>query len=155
MGQYIRDGRAPVPKKASTSKVMQANKAKDTKPEVLLRKALWKAGFRGYRLHSKRLPGRPDISFAKDQLAVFVNGCFWHRCPACNLPIPKSNTVFWKKKFDTNVARDHKKIAALKEVGWRTITVWECKITVDLQGSVEQVAEELEKDFLKHGPYSV
>jgi DNA mismatch endonuclease, patch repair protein len=155
MGQYIRDGRAPVPKKASTSKVMQANKAKDTKPEVLLRKALWKAGLRGYRLHPKQLPGRPDISFAKDRLAVFINGCFWHRCPTCNLPFPKSNTNFWKKKFDNNVTRDQKKIAALEEIGWRTITVWECKITSNLESCLDQVVKELEKVLIRHGPYSV
>jgi DNA mismatch endonuclease (patch repair protein) len=155
MGQYIRDGRAPIPKKASTSKLMHANKAKDTGPEILFRKALWKAGFRGYRLHPRELPGRPDISFGKVRLAVFINGCFWHRCPTCNLPLPQSNIDFWKNKFDTNVLRDQKKIRALEEIGWRTITIWECKITSDLEDCLEQVGRELEKEMLKHGPWPV
>jgi DNA mismatch endonuclease (patch repair protein) len=145
MASYIRDGRAPIPKKESTSKVMQANKAKDTKPEVLLRKALWKAGVRGYRLHSKALPGRPDIAFNKLKFAVFINGCFWHRCPTCDLPLPRSNTDFWKKKFDTNVERDQKKIKALKNIGWHSITVWECQITADLENCINGIIALLQK----------
>jgi DNA mismatch endonuclease (patch repair protein) len=139
---YIRDGRAPIPKKESTSKVMRSNKAKNTKPEVILRKALWGKGLRGYRLHPKRLPGRPDITFGKDRVAIFINGCFWHRCPTCDLPLPKSNTSFWKKKFDANAARDQKKVKALEDIGWVTITIWECDITskvVECVRRVEQV----------------
>lgn len=142
---YIRDGRAPIPKKESTSRVMQANRAKNTTPEVLLRKQLWAAGHRGYRLHSKNLPGRPDISFNKQRLAVFINGCFWHRCPNCRLPLPKSNTEFWKKKFDANTARDKKKIEALENLGWRTVTIWECKIFSDLISCLERLERELLK----------
>jgi len=125
---YIRDGRSPIPKKERTSIVMRANKAKDTRPEVILRQALWKSGLRGYRLHPKQLPGRPDITFTKGKVAIFINGCFWHRCPSCDLPLPKSNTTFWKTKFEANVARDKKKLQALKDFGWRPIVIWECKI---------------------------
>ena len=144
MGTYIRDGRAPIPKKESTSRLMQANKAKNTKPEVLLRKALWKAGIQGYRLHPRQLPGRPDIVFGKARLAIFINGCFWHRCPSCDLPLPKSNTDFWKKKFDANVARDRKKIASLEEAGWRALTIWECEIEAQLLACLEQVEQALQ-----------
>ena len=139
MERYIRDGRAPIPKKESTSRVMQANKAKDTKPEVLLRKALRHAGLTGYRLHPKQLPGRPDIAFGKKKLAVFINGCFWHRCPTCELPLPKANTEFWKKKFDANISRDRKKIQALENIGWRTITIWECWIAKDADGCANEI----------------
>jgi DNA mismatch endonuclease (patch repair protein) len=77
---YVRDKRSPVPKNEAVSRVMSANRAKNTKPELLLRKALWQAGARGYRLHYKRVPGRPDISFVSKKVAIFVNGCYWRRC---------------------------------------------------------------------------
>jgi DNA mismatch endonuclease (patch repair protein) len=144
MNTYIRDGRAPIPTQEATSKMMQANKAKNTKPEVLLRKMLWINGLRGYRLHPKQLPGKPDISFSKVKLAVFINGCFWHRCPTCNLSLPKSNTDFWKKKFDANVARDQKKAEALRQIGWRTLTIWECMIASDLESCLERIERALD-----------
>ena len=103
---YIRDKRSPRPRSEAVSRVMSANRAKDTRPEVALRKALRRAGGRGYRLHYKRVPGRPDIAFVSKRVAVFVNGCYWHRCPKCDLPLPKTNTAFWKAKFDANSARD-------------------------------------------------
>jgi DNA mismatch endonuclease, patch repair protein len=143
MGEYIRDGRAPIPKKESTSKMMRANKPFNTKPEMALRKALREAGLRGYRLHSKQLPGRPDIAFGKAKIAIFINGCFWHRCPHCDLPLPKSNTEFWKKKFDANTVRDQKKIAALEKIGWRSLTIWECKIDSQLVACLDKIEEAL------------
>lgn len=103
---YLRDKRSPRPKSETVSRVMSANRAKDTRPEIALRKALWRAGGRGYRLHYKRVPGRPDIAFVSKRVAVFVNGCYWHHCPKCNYPLPKTNTAFWQAKFDLNTARD-------------------------------------------------
>lgn len=93
--EYIRDKRSPKPKNAAVSKVMSANKAKNTKPEMLFRKALWAEGIRGYRCNYKNAPGRPDIAFPKKKIAIFVNGCFWHGCPYCKMPLPKNNTEFW------------------------------------------------------------
>jgi len=139
MTTYIRDGRAPIPKTESTSRLMSSIKAKDTKPEILLRKALWQEGLRGYRLHPKQLPGRPDIAFSKNKIAVFINGCFWHRCPTCDLPLPKSNTAFWENKFNANINRDVKKINALKAIGWTSITVWECEIHSTPTGPVARI----------------
>ena len=81
---------------------MSANRAKDTKPELLLRQALWQSGHRGYRLHHKKIPGRPDITFVGKKVAIFVHGCFWHRCPKCAYTLPKNNTAFWQAKFDRN-----------------------------------------------------
>ncbi len=83
---YIRDGRAPIPKNEGTSIVMSANKAKDTKPELVLRKTLWKENLRGYRLHPKIFQA-DRIIFSFKKTAVFVNGCFWHRCPYCKLAL--------------------------------------------------------------------
>lgn len=107
---------------------MSANRAKGTKPEVTLRKALWRAGHRGYRLHYKKIPGRPDITFVSKKVAIFVHGCFWHRCPKCAYALPKNNTEFWQAKFDRNVARDKRKKADLKHLGWTILTIWECDL---------------------------
>lgn len=137
--KYIRDGRAPIPKSETTSKVMSANVPKDTKPELLLRKALREIGVSGYRLHWKKASGRPDIAYSGRKIAIFVNGCFWHRCPHCNLPLPKSNTEFWLKKFKRNKERDAKKIHDLEEDGWKVIVLWECEIKKDALSCAERV----------------
>lgn len=143
---YIRDGRAPIPRKESTSRVMSANKDKDTKPEILLRKELWSKGFRGYRLHSKKLPGRPDISYSRQKLAIFVNGCFWHRCPICKPKLPNTNKEFWKEKFNKNKKRDKGKVKILHEQGWHVITLWECEIKTDILKCVKEVSKELKNE---------
>ena len=103
MAEYIRDKRSPRPLKESTSKVMSANKAKNTKPELLMRKALWHEGIKGYRLNWEKVPGKPDIAFPSKKIAIFINGCYWLRCPKCELPLPNTTTKFWKEKFDKNV----------------------------------------------------
>ena len=139
--KYLRDGRAPLPKKESTSRVMSANKDKNTKPELLLRKGLWKNGIKGYRLHWKKAPGSPDIAFPGRKLAIFVNGCYWHKCPHCKLPLPKSNTVFWEEKFRKNVERDKRKIESLENLNWSNITVWECQIKNKLDEVVGEIRE--------------
>lgn len=107
---------------------MQANRGKDTGPELKLRRLLREAGFRGYRLHWKKAPGRPDIAYPGRKIAIFVNGCFWHRCPHCNPSTPKSNTDFWRAKFAANEVRDARKAAELQDAGWRVIAVWECEV---------------------------
>jgi DNA mismatch endonuclease (patch repair protein) len=120
----------PSPKAISpnTSKAMKANKAQGTKPELALRKFLMQHGGRGYRLNWKRVPGRPDLCYPGKKLAIFVHGCFWHRCPICTSVIPKTNTAFWKRKFELNIIRDLAKKDALEALGWNVLTVWECEI---------------------------
>src|SRR5438477_12759213 len=113
--------RNPAPTAETVSRTMQANRAKDTAPERIFRKSLCECGLRGYRLHSKAVPGRPDISFGRQKVAIFVHGCFWHRCPKCALPLPKSNREFWKKKFRRNRARDRRKARLLINEGWKVI----------------------------------
>ena len=125
---YIRDGRAPVPKDERTSALMSRIRGTNTKPELALRAALREAGHTGYRLHYKGAPGRPDIAFVGRRIAIFVHGCFWHGCPHCRPPRPKSNLSFWDEKLDRNKARDKRKLAELRKQGWRTITIWECRL---------------------------
>lgn len=126
--EYIRDKRSPVPKSENVSRLMSANKPKKTAPEVFLRKLLRQIGVKGMRYNLKTLPGRPDIAIPKHKVAIFINGCFWHRCPICDLPLPKTNRSFWKNKFQKNVERDKKKGALLKKIDWKPIVVWECQI---------------------------
>lgn len=136
---YIRDGRAPIPENGVTSKVMSANKGKNTKPELFVRKALWAAGAKGYRLNWKKAPGRPDIAFPGKKLAVFINGCFWHRCNKCSPKAPKTNVEFWNKKFHRNIERDKEKENQLTGLGWKVLVIWECEIKDDLQRAINRV----------------
>ena len=140
---YSRDNRSPRPKNENVSKVMSANKAKHTKPELALRKALWANNLKGYRTNYKKTPGRADIAFPRYKVAIFVNGCFWHRCPSCNYPLPKTNSDFWKSKFAKNVARDEKKTKELENMGWKAQTVWECQINDDINKIVTLIKKNL------------
>jgi len=107
---------------------MQGNRARDTAPELKLRRLLREAGYPGYRLHWKKVPGHPDIVYPGRKIAIFVNGCFWHRCPHCNPATPKSNTAFWEAKFEANRERDARKTRQLEAMDWVVVTVWECEI---------------------------
>lgn len=120
------------------SRMMASIRNKNTQPELLLRSALHDAGLR-YRLHGAKLPGKPDLVFAKHQAVVFVHGCFWHRHRDCRFATtPATRPEFWTTKFSANIERDKRNVAALLEIGWRIATVWECA----LKGSdVIRVAE--------------
>lgn len=101
---------------------------KDTKPELVVRRALHRLGFR-FRLHRRDLPGRPDIVLPKYRTAIFVHGCFWHRHPGCRrTTTPKTRTAFWRGKFEANILRDRKATEALEAAGWKVIVVWECEV---------------------------
>lgn len=109
-------------------RVMAAIRAKNTKPEIIVRKYLWACGFR-YRLNHPRLPGKPDIVLRKYRTCVFVNGCFWHGHDGCKqFVMPKSNTEFWKKKITRNQERDAEVQRKLADMGWNSITIWECEL---------------------------
>jgi DNA mismatch endonuclease (patch repair protein) len=110
---------------ATRSRMMSGIRGSNTKIEMLVRRALHARGLR-YRLHSRKLPGRPDMAFASARAAVFMNGCFWHGhdCPLFRLP--GTNTEFWRSKIDGNRARDVRSLEALHSQGWRTAVVWEC-----------------------------
>ena len=107
---------------------MAAVKAKSTKPEVLVRKALFHQGFR-YLLNVKDLPGSPDIVLPKYKTVVFINGCFWHGHQNCKKALlPNTNTTFWAEKIGDTKVRDKKKIKLLKSLGWHCLICWECGI---------------------------
>lgn len=129
---------SPPPSTPAVSKSMRSNKSKGTGPERALAVALRDAGVPkgGYRLNVRGIPGTPDLAFIGIKLAIFVNGCFWHRCPKCSLSEPKSHPEFWRKKFERNVQRDAENLVKLKKMGWRTLVIWEC----ELKDSPESVA---------------
>ncbi|ASI69997.1 very short patch repair endonuclease [Diaphorobacter nitroreducens] len=119
------------------SRMMSGIRGKDTRPELALRSALFAAGLR-YRLHQRGLPGSPDLVFPKYRAALFVHGCFWHRHDGCRYATsPKTNSDFWRLKFEGNVSRDARNVALLGEQGWRVAIVWECA----LKRSVDEVAQ--------------
>lgn len=107
---------------------MSRIRSKDTIPEMHVRSALHRAGYR-FRLHVKDLPGKPDIVMPKYKTVIFVHGCFWHRHKGCSrAATPSTNQEYWKQKFKRNVERDKREQAELKKLGWKVIVVWECKV---------------------------
>lgn len=112
--------------KAVRSQMMAAVRAQNTLPEIIVRKFLHTSGFR-YRLHSRSLPGSPDLVLPKYELAIFVHGCFWHRHVGCRYATtPDQNSEKWQRKFAQNIERDKRNILLLRERGWRVFVIWEC-----------------------------
>ena len=109
------------------SRNMSAIKSKNTKPEIKVRKVLHSMGYR-FRLHSKDLPGSPDIVLPKYKTVIFVHGCFWHRHENCKYAsIPKTRQEFWNKKFEENIKRDSEIQDKIKNLNWRSVVIWECE----------------------------
>ena len=113
--------------KIQRSKNMAAIISKNTKPEITVRKTMYKMGLR-YRLHRKDLPGKPDIVLGPINLALFINGCFWHRHVNCKYAYnPKTRKNFWNKKFTDTIKRDIKNNIELEKLGWKSVVIWECE----------------------------
>ncbi|MGQ4596738.1 DNA mismatch endonuclease Vsr [Nocardia sp. R6R-6] len=110
------------------SRTMRAVRSRDTAPEMTVRRYLHAAGLR-YRLHVANLPGKPDMVFPSRRIALFVHGCFWHQHPGCEAAArPASNTDYWTRKLDGNVARDARRRKELEADDWNVLVVWECQI---------------------------
>lgn len=119
---------ADVHNKAQRSYNMSRIKGKDTKPEMLVRKFLFANGYR-YRLHDKKLPGKPDIVLPKYRTVILIHGCFWHGHTGCKYyKVPQTRTDWWLNKINGNKANDEKAVKALKKDGWRIIMLWECDL---------------------------
>lgn len=113
---------------AQRSERMARIRSVDTKPEINLRKALHRLGFR-FRLHGRAFPGKPDIVLPKHKIIILVHGCFWHRHPGCKVAtVPKSNTEFWLAKFSRNIERDADVRQRLEADGWKVFVIWECEV---------------------------
>lgn len=146
---------------------MSAVKSVGTNPEVIVKRGLWKRGFR-YRLNHKRLPGHPDLVLRKYRTCIFVNGCFWHghyvepdkmeSTKCCRIPM--TNRDFWVEKILRNKERDKEEQRKLAQMGWHCITVWECELTPSKrEGTIESIAFTLNHIYLQnhsvHKPYDI
>ena len=110
---------------------MRHIRSTDTTPELTVRRIVTRLG-RRYRLHGKKLPGKPDLVFARDRKVIFVHGCFWHQHKNCiDGRLPKSNAAYWLPKLTRNRARDVENKRALSRLGWRYLVLWECEIEQD------------------------
>jgi DNA mismatch endonuclease, patch repair protein len=124
--------------KKTRSYNMSRIRSKDTKPELLVRQYLFKQGYR-YRLHDKKLPGKPDIVLKKYKTVIFVHGCFWHGHEGCKYyVIPKTRAEWWQSKIEGNRSRDIENIKALQEAGWKVISIFECELKKDKRESTLQ-----------------
>lgn len=114
--------------KETRSYNMSRIRSKDTKPEMLVRRCLYKNGFR-YRLHVKGLPGQPDIVLPKYNTVIFIHGCFWHGHQGCKyFKMPKTHSEWWANKINRNISNDYNAQVSLTKYGWRIITIWECNL---------------------------
>lgn len=123
----------PAQRKLNMSRI----RAKNTGPEVKLRKLLFAKGIRGYRIHYN-LPGKPDIVFTKKKIVVFIDGCFWHKCPVC-FQEPETRKEFWMKKIQSNIDRDKSVNEKLRNEGWTIVRIWEHEIRKDPENTVKKL----------------
>ena len=121
------------------SQLMSRIRGKDTGPELSLRHAVWALGLR-YRLQQRIGKVRPDLVFSRARVAVFIDGCFWHRCPLHGV-MPKSNSTFWQKKLDRNVRRDNENTQALTAMGWGVLRFWEHEIEESAEHCAKRIAD--------------
>ena len=140
---------ADVHDRATRSRNMAAIRGSDTKPEMIVRKGLHVHGFR-YRLHDKKLPGRPDLVLPKHRAVIFVNGCFWHGHHCELFRWPSTREEFWREKITANVERDRRNAALLTKAGWRIGVVWECSLKGKNRLSAETVVQALADWLLSH-----
>ncbi len=113
-------------------------KSKNTVPELILRKHLWRVGLR-YRLYYSKLPGKPDIVFVGKKVVIFVHGCYWHRHDCGRAFLPKTNSDFWQSKFLRNIQRDEENYLLLASMGWKVLILWECEIRKNVDDCIEKV----------------
>ena len=124
---------------------MSMIKGKDTKPEIIVRKFLFKNGYR-YRLNYSKLPGKPDITLPKYNTVIFVNGCFWHGHERCKyFVVPKTRTEWWLNKIKKTKERDRKNYSALKENNWKVIVIWECELKHKIERKLDLLLREIEE----------
>lgn len=130
---------------------MSRIKGKDTKPEMLVRKYLFSRGFR-YRIHDKKLPGKPDIILPKYKTIIFVHGCFWHSHEGCRyFVVPKTRTEWWINKLNLNKKKDNQNIESLESEGWNILTVWECELkSKTKKETLSRIEQELWKNLERY-----
>jgi len=124
------------------SRMMAGIRAKDTKPELIIRKTLHAQGFR-YRLHDKNLPGKPDLSFPRYRAVIMVHGCFWHGHNCHLFKWPSSREEFWRKKIKRNREKDSETLVTLHDTGWRVMTIWECALKGRTRLPLDKITQDM------------
>lgn len=135
--------------KVARSRMMSGIRGKNTKPELIIRKALHAQGFR-FRLHVKDLPGKPDLVLPKYKAVIFVNGCFWHGHDCRYFKVPQTRADFWLDKIGQNKSRDKYQQAVLQSLGWKVMVVWECAVRA-MKGQKSRTLIDLIAEWLIHG----
>ena len=132
--------------KKKRSEIMSKISGKNTKPELIIRKALFAEGYR-YRLHRKDLPGNPDMVFPSRKKVIFINGCFWHGHNCKKAALPTTHREFWEKKLNGNKERDKRNLAKLKAMGWKSLVIWQCQIKKNtLETQIDKIKAFLDKE---------
>lgn len=131
------------------SETMSRIRSRNTKPEMLLRRAVWRKGGR-YRLHYP-LPGSPDMAFVRARVAIFVDGCFWHCCPL-HCSMPSSSPEYWSKKLRRNQARDRETNERLRELGWHVVRVWEHEVKWNAEDQASTILEQVHGAIMRRQP---
>ena len=121
----VTPGKSPVSVSLAVSKSMRGNRSSRTQPEIIMSRLLRR------EISKNNLPGKPEFIFAREKIAIFVHGCFWHRCPRCALKIPRTNREFWRRKFDRNQERDQLVRQELEALSWKVIRIWEHELRRD------------------------
>ncbi len=128
-----------IPPSESRSRNMAAIKSRNTRPELQVRRRLHAAGFR-FRLHRRDLPGKPDLVFPRQKIAVFVHGCFWHGHICKEARRPRSNLTYWSPKIEGNMVRDRKSANSLRRLGWKVCTIRECELDLGFDRVVRKLS---------------
>ena len=136
---------SPSASSLSTQASMKGNKSQGTMPEKKLLDALNSIGLTDYTVNEPGVPGTPDVVFRRQNVAVFVNGCYWHRCPYCRPNFPKSNLDYWTAKFQRNRHRDSQNRSELRAMGWRPLVVWECILLKNPRRVATRILRKLEE----------
>lgn len=134
------------------SRIMSRIRSRNTRPEMTVRRFLWRQGYR-YRLCVSKLPGKPDIVLRKLKVAIFVNGCFWHGHATHITTRPQSNVDYWTKKIETNKKRDIENGIKLRQMGWTVITIWECELAPKKRAATLRRLDETLR-MLRRSPYT-
>ncbi len=151
-GKYLTKtvGRAPKASAPQVSRTMRSNKSWGTRPEVFLGRTLRK------KILRSDLPGKPDFVFPRAKLAIFVHGCFWHRCPECKIALPKTHSSYWKKKLERNVERDRLNKERLSSLGWKVLEIWEHTILEDPKSTACKIKQIISaRKFLSEPFFSI
>ena len=135
--------------KATRSAIMSKVRSKNTGPEIAVRKALHRAGYR-FRVHRSDLPGKPDLVFPRYHVALFVHGCFWHRHGCKRATMPASNVEHWVEKFRRTTERDRLAFQKLERSGWTTAIIWECKMEAGISDLISMLTDIAQAGAEKH-----